>query len=123
MLRLHAATARQHKLHLIRRHYYEGVEWVEAHFNEQVDLIGCTLQDFGRILLGEHATAAACVHFSGELDAVERRDDVNPIDRRLRDAHAIGRVEPGALGFDARLADVNCLFDGTTVQPQLNGIG
>ena len=51
MRRLHAATARQHKLHLIRRHCYEGVERVEAHFNEQVDLIGCTLQDFGRILL------------------------------------------------------------------------
>ena len=122
MLRLYAATSRQHKLHLIRRHCYESVERVEAHFNEQVDLIGCALQDVGRILLGEHATAATCVHFRSELDAVERRDDVYPIDRRLRDTHAIGRVEAGALGFDARLADVNCLFDGTTVQPQLNGI-
>ena len=37
-LRLHAATSRQHNLHLIRRHRYESVERVEAHFNEQVDL-------------------------------------------------------------------------------------
>ncbi len=95
---------------------------MEAHLDEQVDLIGHTLEDVGRILLREHATPAACVHFRGELDAVERRDDVDPIDGRLRDAHAIGRVEPGALGFDARLADVNRLLDGTPIEPQLNGI-
>ena len=96
---------------------------MKAHLDEQFDLIRRLSKGVQRLPLAEYASAAARIRFRGKLDAVKRRDDVNPVDRGLGHAHAVGRVESGALGLDPGLADVDRFLDGPPIERQLNGAG
>ena len=86
----------QDHVDLVRRHRYKRVEWVERHLDQQVDLLRYISKRVQRFPLAKLAAPAARVHFCRELNAVEWSDDVDPINRRPRDAHPIGHMKSPA---------------------------
>lgn len=87
----------QDHVDLIRRYRYESVERVECHLDQQVDLPGYVSKRVQRFPLPKLAAPAARIHLCRELNAVKWSDDVDPINRRPRDAHPIGHMKSRAL--------------------------
>ena len=111
----------QDDLRLIQRHATNVLRGWKLISMTQVDLIRLRLEERPRPPAVRTAGRPAGVRFRCDLDAVKRRDHVDPVDRRLCDSHAVGHMEPGALRLDARLPDVDRFLDGPSIERELHG--